>query len=151
MAPAYRLLLLVLVATFALPAQKTDSQIRGSISTTSSGAKIRRDIDYKGGPEAPLNKPESVLQVLKVKGTVQGIDLKKRTVTVLPRKSKAGLELGFPQPAGREQIKVSKKAAKILGTKKLKLEELKVGSKVRLRYYPALGQLMELIIEQPKS
>ncbi len=143
MTPAYRLLLLVLVATFVLPAQKT--------STTSSGAKIRRDIDFKGGPEAPLNKPESVLKVLKVKGTVQGIDLEKRTVTVRPRKGNTSLELGFPQPAGREQIKVSKKAAKILGTKKLKLEALKAGSKVRLQYYPALGQLMEIIVEQPIS
>ena len=131
MAPAYRLLLLVLVATFALPAQK--------ISTTSSGAKIRRDIDYKGGPEAPLNKPESVLQVLKVKGTVQGIDLKKRTVTVLPRKSKAGLELGFPQPAGREQIKVSKKAAKILGTKKAKTRGTEGGLEGAASLLPGAG------------
>ena len=143
MAPAYRLLLLVFVATLVLQAQKT--------STTSSGAKIRRDIDFKGGPEAPLNKPESVLKVLKVKGTLEGIDLKKRTVTIRPAKRDTGLELGFPQPAGREQIKVSKKAAKILGTKKLKLEELKAGSKVRLQYYPALDQLMELIIEKPSS
>ena len=143
MVPAYRLLLLVLVATLVLQAQKT--------STTSSGAKIRRDIDFKGGPEAPLNQPESVLKVLKVKGTLEGIDLKKRTVTILPAKRDTGLELGFPQPAGREQIKVSKKAAKILGTKKLTLEELKAGSKVRLQYYPALDQLMELIIEKPSS
>ncbi len=143
MAHAYRLLLLMFVVTLALPAQKA--------STTSSGAKIRRDIDFKGGPEAPLNRPESVLKVLKVKGTLERIDLEKRTVTILAGKRDAGLELGFPQPAGREQIKVSKKAAKILGAKKLRLEELKAGSKVRLQYYPALGQLMELIIEKPIS
>ena len=131
------------VAALVLPAQKA--------STTSSGAKIRRDIDFKGGPEAPLNRPESVLKVLKAKGTLEGIDLEKRTVTILAGKRDAGLELGFPQPAGREQIKVSKKAAKILGVKKLRLEELKAGSKVRLQYYPALGQLMELIIEKPIS
>ena len=143
MALVYRLSLLLLVATLVLPAQKA--------STTSSGAKIRRDIDFKGGPEAPLNRPESVLKVVKVKGTLEGIDLKKRTVTILAGKRHAGLELGFPQPAGREQIKVAKKAAKILGTKKLRLEELKAGSKVRLQYYPALGQVMELIIEKPRS
>ena len=141
MALVYRLSLLLFVATLVLPAQRTRS----------SGEQARRTVEYKGGPEAPLNKPKSVLKVLKMKGTVQGIDLEKRTVTVLPRKGDTGLELGFPQPAGREQIKVSKKAAKILGTKKLKLEELKAGSKVRVQYYPALDQLMELIIEQPSS
>ena len=39
----------------------------------------------------------------------------------------------------------------MLGKKRLKLEELKVGSEVSLQYYPVLGQLLELIVEQPAS
>ena len=58
------------------------------------------------------------------------------------------MELTFPQPSGREQIKASKKTAKLLGRKKLTLEELKTGSKVQLQYYPLLGQVMELIIDR---
>ena len=97
--------------------------------------------------------PEAVLRIVKVKGKLSAIDLKARTVTIEADKKGAedGLELTFSQPTGREQIKVSKKAEKVLGKKRLKLEELKVGSEVSLQYYPVLGQLMELVVEQPAS
>ena len=61
----------------------------------------------------------------------------------------AAQPVSFSQPRGREQIKLSKKAAKAIGKKVLELEELQPGSKVSLQYYPGLGQLMELIIEKP--
>lgn len=95
------------------------------------------------------DSPSAVLQVIKIKGTVSAVDLENRTVTVVPQKQEDGLKLQFSQPNGKEQIKTSKKAAKLIGKKKLKLEELKTGSKVRLQYYPTLGQVMELIVEQP--
>ena len=102
------------------------------------------------GPAAPLNRQEAVLTVVKVKGSIGDVDLKKRSVTIIPNGKKAGeVELTFPQPRGREQIKVSKKAAKRLGKKDIELEELKPGSSVRLRYYPSLQQVMELIVDQP--
>ena len=104
------------------------------------------------GPAAPLNREAGVLDVRKLKGTIGKVDLDQRTVTIVPNKKKQGeLELSFSQPRGREQIKLSKKAAKILGKKGLELEEVRPGSKVRLQYYPGLGQLMELIIEKPAS
>lgn len=131
--------LLLLIGPVVLSAQKT--------STTATGDKIRTTERYTG-EQAPINRPTSVLKVVKVKGVLDKIDLEKRTVTIVPLKKKDALELTFPQPSGREQIKASKKAAKLLGRKKLALEELKTGSKVQLQYYPLLDQVMELIIDQ---
>ena len=131
--------LLLLIGPVVLSAQKT--------STTATGDKIRTTERYTG-EQAPINRPVSVLKVVKVKGVLDKIDLEKRTVTIVPLKKKDALELTFPQPSGREQIKASKKAAKLLGRKKLALEELKSGSKVQLQYYPLLDQVMELIIDQ---
>ena len=131
---------LLLIGSVLLSAQKT--------STTATGDKVRTTERYTGEHKTPINKPTSVLKIVKVKGVLDKIDLKKRTVTIVPLKQKDGLELTFPQPSGREQIKASKKAAKLLGRKKLTLEELKTGSKVQLQYYPLLGQVMELIIDR---
>jgi hypothetical protein len=98
--------------------------------------------------DAPITNPGSVLDIIKLKGTLAKIDLKERTVTISPEKKEAAdLVLSFPQPKGREQIRVSKKAEKQLGKKKLALEELKTGSKLILEYYPALQQVMSLTIE----
>lgn len=93
-------------------------------------------------------KPEAVLDVVKLKGVLSKIDLAKRTITVSTGKEEDPLELAFPQPAGREQIKVSKKVAREIGKKKLRLEELEVGSKINVQYYSALGQVMELVVEE---
>jgi hypothetical protein len=102
--------------------------------------------------EAPIDNPGSVLKIVKLKGTLDKIDLQTRTVTISPEKKEAAdLLLTFPQPKGREQVRVSKKAEKQLGKKKLDLEELKTGSKVTLEYYPALQQVMSLTIEQHAS
>lgn len=91
-------------------------------------------------------RPNSVLKVVKVKGTVQSIDLQKRSVTIAPSKGQP-MELTFSQPAGREQLKVGKKAIKRLGKKRLRLEELTSGAKVKVQYYPVLSQLMELEVK----
>ena len=102
------------------------------------------------GPVAPLNRDQGVLEVVKLKGKIGKVDLDRRTVTIVPKKKKQGeLELTFAQPRGREQIKLSKKAAKTLGRRGLELEEVRPGSEVRLQYYPGLGQVMELVIEKP--
>lgn len=116
----------------------------------SSSSKIRPG-DHSNAVGNEIGEtPDAVLHIVKVKGKLSAIDLKDRTVTIaIDKKDKEeGLKLTFSQPAGREQIKVSKKAEKILGKKRLKLEELKVGSEVSLEYYPVLGQLMELTVEQ---
>ncbi len=91
-------------------------------------------------------RPTSVLKIVKTKGFVKNVDLQKRTVTIAPAKGES-LVLAFSQPAGREQLKTGKKAAKRLGKKRLRLEELESGSKVRAQYYPLLAQLMELVVE----
>jgi len=91
-------------------------------------------------------RPDQVLDLVKLKGVVQKVDLEGRTLTVVSGKQQTGIELSFPQPSGREQIKVSKKLAKTLGKKSLSLEEVKTGSKVQLQYYAALNQMMEIIV-----
>ena len=62
--------------------------------------------------------------------------------------SKSGpIELAFSQPAGREQLKTGKKAARRLGRNRIALEELQAGSKVRVQYYPLLSQLLEVVVD----
>ena len=104
------------------------------------------------GNNSPLGVPDEVLRVVKIKGVIDTTDLQTRTVTVKPNKKEdPALELGFPQPAGREQIKAGKKAEKVLGKKNLTLEELKPGWDVTLEYYPVLGQILSLTIEELPS
>ncbi|MEZ5394607.1 MAG: hypothetical protein R2724_17470 [Bryobacterales bacterium] len=113
---------------------------------TTSGKTRPNDNTNAQGTELGV-KPEAVLKIEKVKGIVRNVDLKTRTVTIDPDGKGDALQLTFAQPSGREQIKTSKKAMKALGKKKLLLEEVKVGAKVELRYYTALGQMMELIVD----
>lgn len=93
------------------------------------------------------NIPTGVLDIEKVSGTISKIDLEARTVSVHSKKSSADLVLTFSQPEGREQIKLSKKAEKKLGKKRLRLDEVAMGTDVQVRYYPALGQIMELTVD----
>ncbi len=92
-------------------------------------------------------KPGKVLKTIKDSGVVRKVDLQARTVTIAVNDHDDGIVLTFSQPTGREQIKTSKKFAKATGKKKLNLDELKVGSKVKFEYYALLGQLMDLIVE----
>ena len=117
-------------------------------STTSSSEKIRSGpyLDDKG---APLDQPDEPLRIVKTKGVIKKVDLKKRTVTIASGKGQNGaIELAFPQPNGLEQIKTSNKTFKVLGKKRLALEELGAGSKVRLQYYPLLEQVADLVVEK---
>lgn len=120
-------------------------------STTSSSEKIRSGpyVDDKG---APLDQPDKPLRIVKTKGVIKKVDLKKRTVTIASGKRQDdSIELTFPQPNGLEQIKTSKKIFKVLGKKRLSLEELGTGFKVRLQYYPLLEQVAELVVEKSGS
>ena len=136
---------IALVVAAALPA------VGQFTSTTSSSQKTRAE-PYVNDRRAPLDRPDKPLKIVKLKGVIEKVDLKKRTVTIArAKKKRASLELSFPQPRGLEQVKASKKTFKRLGKKKLALEDLKAGSKVRLQYYPLLEQVAELIVEQPAS
>lgn len=91
-------------------------------------------------------RPDSVLKIVKGKGTVTSVDLEKRTVVFALGKA-GSIELAFSQPAGREQLKAGKKAAKRIGKQRLRLEELQAGAKVRIQYYPQLAQLLEVVLD----
>jgi len=91
-------------------------------------------------------KPGKVLKTVKDNGVISKVDLQARTVTI-DVKGEGGIELSFSQPSGLEQIKTSKKLAKATGKKKMNLDELQVGAKVKFEYYTLLGQLMDLIVE----
>ncbi len=131
-----RILLALILTAVPLLAQgqTTSSKTRPGDNTNAQGMELGQ-------------RPEGVLDVVKLKGVISGIDTEKRTVSITPHKQEKALTLTFSQPSGREQIKVSKKAAKTLGKKKLSLEELSKGTKVELQYYPVLGQVMELVVD----
>jgi hypothetical protein len=136
----------LLVLTLTLAALTASAQ-------RNSSSKIRPG-DHSNAVGNELGeKPEAVLKLVKFKGRLSAVDTKERTVTVSAGKDEEEetLKLTFSQPAGREQIKVSKKAEKATGKKRLKLEELEIGSEVSLQYYPALGQMLELTVEEHPS
>ncbi len=92
------------------------------------------------------DRPSAVLKIETFKGTLKKVDLEKRTVTVT---HSDGEEIfGFPTAAGREKVSLSKKVARALGKKSLRLEDIQAGCQVKVAYYPALGQIMELTIEE---
>ena len=97
-------------------------------------------------PPRQGDAPTSVLRVEKLKGTLKEVDLKKRTVTV----THAGGEetFSFPTAAGREKVSLSKKVAREAGKKSLRLEDIQAGCRVKVSYYPALGTIMELLVEE---
>ena len=128
------ILVLAVVACSALAQQKTvSSSTRPGVNDNASGA-------LEG------TRPEAVLRIVKARGTVTKVDLQKRTVLLSLGKG-GPMELAFSQPAGREQVKAGKKAAKRLGSTRLQLEELPEGSKVRVQYYPLLSQLLEVVVD----
>jgi hypothetical protein len=129
-----RLALLLLLSSTLLLSQEESAKIRPGESGSAQGKVLG-------------NIPTGVLDVQKLSGTVSKIDLTARTISVHTKKSSSDLVLTFSQPEGREQIKMSKKAEKKLGKKRLRLDEVEMGSAVQLRYYPMLGQIMELIVD----
>ena len=133
MAPRLFLAFLVALCSVAGQQKTISSSTRPGVNDNASGA-------LEG------TRPEAVLAIVKAKGTVTRVDLTKRTV--LFALSKTGpVELGFSQPAGREQLKAGKKAAKRFGKNRIRLEELQAGSKVRVQYYPLLSQLLEVVLD----
>jgi len=120
--------------------------------SSDQSSKIRPSSTTNGGQGNILGtKPAKVLRLVKLNGVISKIDLLNRTVTVSAKGKADPLELAFSQPAGREQIKTAKKAAKALGKRKLSLEELTIGSKVQCEYYTTLGQMLEMLVEEAKS
>ena len=132
---ALRLILLLALAVGGTPAQQktVSSSTRPGVNDNASGA-------LEG------TRPEKVLQIIKARGTVTSVDLEKRTVQFALSK-RGPIELAFSQPAGREQLKTGKKAARRLGRNRIALEELQAGSKVRAQYYPLLSQLLEVVVD----
>jgi hypothetical protein len=113
----------------------------------SESARIRPGESGDGKGTVLGEIPTNVLEVEKTSGTVSNVDLKARTISIQTKKGSPDLVLAFSQPEGREQIKISKKAEKRLGKKRVQLDEVKAGAEVQVRYYPALGQIMELTVD----
>ena len=108
-------------------------------------AQKRVSSEKKTSPELG-DKPSAVLKVENLKGTLKSVDLQKRTVTV--SHSDGEMVFSFPTAAGREKITLSKKVAAAMGKKSLRLEEIQAGSRVKVAYYPALGTIMEITVEE---
>jgi len=92
------------------------------------------------------NKPNSLLKIESVKGTIKKIDLQKRTVTIAHSDSET--TFAFPTVAGKEKITLSKRVSRAVGKKSWRLEEVPAGSQAKVSYYPELGTIMEIIIEE---
>lgn len=118
--------------------------VAGQQKTISSSTRPGVNDNASGSLEG--TRPEAVLEIVKAKGTVTSVDLTKRTVLFALNKT-GTVELGFSQPAGREQLKAGKKAAKRVGKNRIRLEELQEGSKVRVQYYPLLSQVLEVVLD----
>ena len=130
---AMRIFAIALLSATVLFAQDESVKIRPGDSRNAQGKQLGQI-------------PTGVVDVKKTKGTISQVDLVARTVSIQTKKNSEALVLSFSQPQGREQIKTTKKAQKKLGKKRLRLDELAVGTQVQLRYYPALGQIMELTV-----
>ena len=87
-----------------------------------------------------------VLKIENLKGSLKSVDLAKRTITITHANGEE--TFGFPTAPGREKVTLSKKVARALGKKSLRLEDIQAGWQVKVAYYPALGQIMELIVEE---
>jgi hypothetical protein len=138
-----------------------------------AGEKTRVDArtGSENAPVATYSGKGSDYQVApqKAKATVRKIDLEKRTVTVVPAKKGAKfkvaeigpegrtwfqveeMECNFVMGAGLEKITASKGAAKVLGKKGILLDELPVGSEIKIEYYPALRSILEMTVERAGS
>ncbi len=132
---ALRLILALAIVSWAASAQQktVSSSTRPGVNDNASGA-------LEG------TRPESVLKIIKAKGAVKSVDVRNRSV-LLDLGRRGELQLAFSQPAGREQIKLAKKAARRLGTTRITLEELQADTKVRVQYYPQLAQLLEVVVD----
>lgn len=126
-----------------------------------------RESPSLGDPAATYSGDlKSMAKPQKATAFVSALDLNQRSITMVPAK-KGGkfrvaslddkgrawgwadkINLGFPVPAGMEKIKTTKKSAKALGKKQLSLEQLPVGSKVKVEYYPVLKQILEITVHE---
>ena len=105
----------------------------------------------------------------KAKATVTAVDLENRSISIVPAQ-KGGkfkvaevgpqgrewskvdeMELTFLMTAGMEKIKASKGAAKKLGGKSILLENLPLGSKIKVEYYPVPRKILELTVQRAGS
>ena len=105
----------------------------------------------------------------KAKAIVMAVDLSKRTIKIAPAKKNGTfrvaeitpegrvwhqvkeMELTFVTPSGQEQIRASGKAAKRLGKKRLRLDEIPKDARIKVEYYPAGPAAREIIVESVPS
>lgn len=105
----------------------------------------------------------------KAKATVIAVDLAKRTIKIVPAKKNGTfrvaeitpegrvwhqvkeMELTFVTPSGQEQIRASGKAAKRLGKKQLRLDEIPKDARIKVEYYPAGPAAREITVESLPS
>lgn len=115
------------------------------------GASQRYQQPYKNNPNpqtATSRTPRSALEIRKIEGKIIALDEERRTLTI---ESATGeiRTLGFMVPAGAEKIKTTKKAAKTLGKKSMRFNELRRGTEVKTSYYAALDSMETIVVTRP--
>jgi len=115
------------------------------------GASQRYQQPYNNNPNPKTvtsRSPQSALEIRKIEGKIIALEQEARTLTV---ESATGeiQTLGFMVPAGAETIKTTKKAAKTLGKKSMRFNELRRGTEVKTTYYAALDSMETIVVTRP--
>jgi hypothetical protein len=152
----------VCLAALVLGTITGHAQVTG---TKTLGEELTRLESSKHGDDIVLGDiPEYFVDPQKAKGIIKAIDLEARTIKVIPVKKNGTFRVAqineqgrawskskemtliFVTPKGLEQIKASGQAAKHLGKKSLRLEDIPEDAKVKLEYYPAGPAAREVIV-----
>ena len=150
------------VAVLALGANLCQGQVTGDKTL---GEKLTPFESSKHGDDIAIGDiPTYDVDPQKTKGIIKGVDLKARTIKVVPMKKNGSfkvarigeegrvwststeMDLVFVTPKGLEQIKVAGQAAKQLGKKRLRLEDIPQGATIKMEYYPAGPAVREVIV-----
>ena len=130
------------------------------------GEKVSRLERSKHGDDIAIGDiPKFQVAPQKTKARVLEVDVKARTLRIVPVKKNGSfrvadldskgrvwrrvkeMELGFITPSGREKIRASGQAAKRLGKKGLRLEEIPKDARIKVEYYPAAAAALEVVVE----
>ena len=138
----------------------------GQITGTKTlGEELTRLESSKHGDDIVLGDiPEYFVAPQKTKAIIKAIDLEARTIKVIPIKKNGSfrvaqineqgrawstskeMTLVFITPKGLEQIKASGQAAKHLGKRTLRLDEIPLDARIKVEYYPAGPAAREVIV-----
>ena len=150
----------LLLALTVLP---SNGQITGEKTLGEKVTPLERS---KHGDDIAIGEiPKYQVTPQKTKARVLEVDVKARTLKIVPAKKNGSfrvadldtqglvwrrvkeMELSFIMPSGREKIRASGQAAKRLGKKGLRLEEIPKDARIKVEYYPVAAAALEVVVQ----